>query len=42
MKFWPLQWEDVLEIEFFQLGHHLAQVVVGRGSRVETADPSTE
>ena len=37
-----MHWEDVLKIEFLQLGHHLAQVVVGRGSRVETADPSTE
>ena len=40
MKFWPLQMhrQDVLKVEFLQPGHHLAQIIVGRGSRVETAD----
>ena len=30
--------EDVLEIEFFQLGHYPAQIIVGRRSQVEAAD----
>jgi hypothetical protein len=43
-KFWPLQCigRTVLELEFLQLGHHLAQIIVGRRSQVETADRSTE
>ena len=30
--------QDVLEVEFLQLGHHLAQIILGRRSQVETAD----
>jgi hypothetical protein len=33
-----MHWEDVLEIEFLQLGHHLAQTIVGRRSQAKTAD----
>jgi len=34
--------EDAREIEYFQRSAHMAQIIVGRGSKVETADRSAE
>jgi len=37
-----VHWQDVGEIELLQLRHHLAQVVVGCGCQMETADEGVD